>query len=177
MVAAVNGIDTPPGGRAPIDDATRERIVQLAQEGMSRHAIARETGAGTSTVSRICKAAGVTFDRTQTAKATTAHQMDLKAERERLAKRLLAEATAALDQLHAPHVVVGWYQGMASEHTLDRPTSGDVKNYMLAAAVALDKHIAIHQLDGSDRDAAVVDQWLEWVFRGIDPMNATGSPI
>ena len=49
----MNGIDTPPGGRAPIDDATRERIVQLAQEGMSRNAIARETGAGTSTVSRI----------------------------------------------------------------------------------------------------------------------------
>ncbi|MDQ1128291.1 helix-turn-helix domain-containing protein [Microbacterium sp. SORGH_AS_0888] len=161
--------DAPTGGRAPIDEATRERIVQLAREGMSRNGIARETGVGATTVSRICKAEGVTFDRTQTAQATEAHRMDVKAERERLAERLLIEANTALDQLHVPTVVVGWYQGEATEHTLDRPTSGDVKNYMLAAAIALDKHIAIHQLDGNERDAAAVDLWLAHVMGGGDP--------
>lgn len=161
------------GGRKPVDELTRARILKLAREGMARNAIAREVGVGATTVSRICKAEGVTFDRAQTAQATEAHRLDLKAERERIAERLLVEANAALDQLHAPHVVLGWYQGTATEHQLERPTSGDLRNYILTAAIALDKHVAIHQLDGDNRDAAAVDAWLAHLSGGAFSSGTT----
>ncbi|MBD8218103.1 helix-turn-helix domain-containing protein [Microbacterium sp. CFBP 13617] len=157
------------GGRPPVDEATRARIVELARAGMSRKAIHRETGVGATTVSRVCRDAQppVSFERKQTAAAVAARSYDAKAERARLSQRMLAEANAALDRLHAPHVVVGWYRGDSFEHELAHPTSGDVKNYMLAAAVAVDKHIALERHDGSDLELSAVDQFILYVSRGI----------
>ena len=144
-------------------------MIRLAREGMSRNAVAREVGIAPRTVSRICEATEppVTFDRTQTAAAVAAHAEDAKAQRARLSHRMLTEANAALDRLHAPHVVVGWYQGEAFEHTLDSPTSADVRAYMLAAAVAVDKHISLERHDGSDLALSAVDEFLLGVSSGV----------
>lgn len=86
------------------------------------------------------------MDGSETAQAATALHTDLKAECE----RLLSDFQACLH----------------------RPTSGHVTNYRLAAAVALDKHTAICQFYG---DAALSDQRMEWVLRGIDTNSTRGS--
>jgi len=165
----VTGDGRKAGGRAPVDDATKARVVQLAREGMTRNAVAREVGIAPRTVSRICDAAvpPVTFDRAQTAVAVAAHSMDAKAQRALLSQRMLTEANAALDRLHEPHVVIGWYQGMASEHVLANPAAADVRAYMLAAAVAVDRHMALERHDGSDLELSAVDQFIRDVSRGI----------
>lgn len=157
------------GGRPPLDEATRARIVELGRGGMTRNAIAREVGVGPATVNRVCREAvpPVSFERTHTAAAVAARSFDAKAERARLSQRMLAEANAALDRLHAAHVVVGWYQGDSFEHELAHPTSGDVKNYMLAAAIAVDKHIALERHDGSDLELSAVGQFILDVSCGI----------
>lgn len=95
------------GGRTPVDDATKARVVQLAREGASRNAVAREVGVAPRTVSRICEAAEppVTFDRTQTAVAVAAHSEDAKAVRARLSQRALAKAGELLDLTEAPHEI------------------------------------------------------------------------
>ncbi len=130
---------------------------------MSRNAIAKDVGVSPSTVSRICAEATppITFDRSATAVAVQAVQMDHKAERARISTRLIQEIVGLLTLMHAPHVVVGWYEGSASEHVLDRPTSGDVKNYMTTIGIALDKHLALVKHDSDDRDKPAVDKWLE----------------
>jgi DNA-binding Lrp family transcriptional regulator len=152
------------GGRRPVDSKTRARVEALGRAGqMSRNAIAKDVGISPSTVTRICREATppITFDRSATAVAVEARQLDLKAERARISARLIAEIDGLFDKMHAPHVVVGWYEGSASEHVLDQPTSGDVKNYATTLGILLDKHLALVKHDSDDRDKPAVDKWLE----------------
>ncbi|WP_460774231.1 helix-turn-helix domain-containing protein [Microbacterium sp. GXF7504] len=143
-----------------IDSVTRARVIELAEAGMSQAAIAREVGIARSSVGRICADAGITFDRSKTAAAVEAHRIDLKAERTALAGETAQRARAILDKLDRPHVVVGWYQGEAFEHELAGPTSGDARNLAIAAAVLVDKHLALVKHDADDRDLPAVDRWL-----------------
>lgn len=145
---------------ATVDEVTRARVRKLAQEGMSQAGIAREVGIARSTVGRICTDAGISFDRSATAVAVEAHRIDLKAERTALAGETAQRARAILDKLDRPHVVVGWYQGEAFEHELAGPTSGDARNLAIAAAVLVDKHLALVKHDSDDRDLPAVDRWL-----------------
>lgn len=146
-------------GRAPVDDETRERILALVAEGkLSRNAIARECGVSPSTVTRMV--APGSFDRSKTAAAVAAHTVDLKAQRAELSQMAVAEVHRLFGLLTQPHVQIGWYQGDATEHVLDRPTSGDVKNYAVAIGILTDKHLALIRHDSDDRDLPAVDRWL-----------------
>jgi transposase-like protein len=80
-----------------IDDATRDRVLALARSGRSRNAIAREVGCGTSTVSRICRAGGVSFVATArtTRAATEVRQADQAARRTELAGGILGDISVA----------------------------------------------------------------------------------
>lgn len=90
-----------------LSDAQRQQIVDMAEAGSGRNEIAREVGVSPSTVSAVAKAVGLSFDRTQTEKATKAHVADAKARRATLglemlgdleeARLRLAEATGARD--------------------------------------------------------------------------------
>lgn len=86
---------------APIDDETRERVLTEARAGASRNEVARRTGVSTASVSRICKAAGHTFDRAKTVKATAARLVDLRAMRVTLSGDLLGDVTEARARMHA----------------------------------------------------------------------------
>jgi hypothetical protein len=139
------------------------KLARQTDPKLSRNAIAKLVKLSPSTVSRICAEASppITFDRSATAVAVAAHQVDLKAKRAELSVRLVGEIEHVLERLHQPHKVIGWYEGFASEHTIDLPTSGDVKNYATSLGILLDKHLALVKHDSDDRDLPAVDRWLE----------------
>ena len=83
---------------ARIPDETREAILADVQAGEPRNIIARRHGVAMGTVTNIANAAGVTAgDRSQTKKATEAHQIDTKAVKAKMAKGSLAMAQTVLD--------------------------------------------------------------------------------
>lgn len=158
------------GGRRPVDSETRARVIEIAMmedesgKRPSRNEIARLVGLSPSTVSRICAEAvpPITFDRSKTAAAVEAHRVDLKLERARISERLAAKVNDLIDSLDKPHEVVHWDRdGFMHRATIDRPTSGDVKNYAIAIGVFTDKHLALIRHDSDDRDLPAVDKWLE----------------
>lgn len=158
------GDTLPPAKRRAIEEAGREALMS----GRSVRSIAKEFGVAPSTVTRIFQRADppIVVDRSKTAPATEARIEDMKARRAKIAEDALNEVTRMLGLMTAPHTVVGWHQGAASEHVLDRPTSGDVKNYAIAIGILIDKHTQLARFDSDDRDLSAVDQWLEHIMGG-----------
>lgn len=152
----------PGGSRQPVDAKTRARVRKLAREGMSRNAIAKQLGISTWSVSKICAEAKppITFDRSAIKAATEARAIDLKAERAKISELAVAEVQRLFRLLVSPHEVIHWdKEGFMHRGVIDRPTSGDVKNYATAIGILTDKHLVItrHDTDGvaelSDFDA------------------------
>lgn len=137
----------------------RAAIVEAIEAGeLSCRQIARAHGVGASTVSRIAAAEGLTFDRTRTASATAAHVEDMKHQRAALAQELLDAAQDLLTLLDEPCIVfnIGGKDNTYTQHRLERPPASDARNYMTAAAVAIDKHVALLKVDqASNADGAV----------------------
>lgn len=155
--------------RRPVDAKTRARIRKLARDGMTRNAIAREVGVSPSTVSKVCEAARppITFDRTATAAAVEAHSIDMKAVRAKLSEQAVERVGKLFDLLDAKHTVFHFDKdGVMSTGTLDRPTSGDMKNYITSIGILIDKHIALVRYDSDDRDLPAVDKWLMAMLGG-----------
>lgn len=152
----------PRGRHASVDDKTRARVRKLARDGMTRNAIAREVGIDGSTVTRICAAARppITFDRSATRVAVEARTVDLKAKRTEIAERAVVEVERLFGLLDAEHEVINWHEGFMRRGTIDRPTSGDVKNYATAIGILVDKHLVLTRHDSDDRDLPAVDAWL-----------------
>jgi|GEM_PF-5238376 len=92
---------------APITPKQRDRIVQLASQGMSRNAIARETGLSGTTVKKYANAAGYNFDRSKTKKATEAAAIDNAATREAIVAKILAKLDAAVDAIDISDISQG----------------------------------------------------------------------
>ncbi|WP_221761289.1 helix-turn-helix domain-containing protein [Kibdelosporangium aridum] len=66
-----------------ITDADHDRVRELHAEGKTRNDIARAIGRSPSTVTGIARKLGLTFDRSATAAATHARQIDNRARRTR----------------------------------------------------------------------------------------------
>lgn len=155
---------------APISDRTKARIRKLAREGMSRNGIAREVKVSSSTVSRVCAAARppISFDRSETAAATEAKVQDLKARRAEITHMAVDEITRLFGLLTSPHEVIHWDKdGFMHRGEIERPTSGDVKNYATAIGILTDKHLALIRHDSDDRDLPAVDKWLAAMGVGV----------
>lgn len=121
----------------------------------SRSRIIRETGVSGRQVSRIAAEAGHQFDRSspglQAMKA--ANEVDARLARAKISQDVLAEIRLVFEKMHSPHVVVGWFQGEAFEHTLQNPTSGDYKNYATVLGILIDKHLVLERYGIEDGDA------------------------
>lgn len=88
---------------SPITDLDRERVRELHAQGKTRNDIAREIGRSPSTVSKLARALGLSFDRTKTAAATAAKQQDNRARRTSLVGRLYGRSERILDRVEAPN--------------------------------------------------------------------------
>lgn len=146
---------TPPDKRAAII-----RDVRSGEKSAGR--IAREHGVAQSTVTRIAGQEGLTFDRSKTKRATEAAVEDNKALRARTSRRFLDKANELLDQMDEPHLVFnfGGRDNTYNERELERPPTADLRNLIVSAATAFDKHMAADRHDNDDQGLAAVDAWL-----------------
>ncbi len=153
-----------------IPDDKRSAILADIEAGKKgRNQIARDHGVGVGTVTKIAKDAGVTtaFDRADLKKATEAAALDNKALRVRTARRFLDKANELLDQMDEPHLVFnfGGKDNTYEEHLLNKPPTGDLKNLMVSAATAIDKHLVLERHDSATSDAA--SSLLDAVANGL----------
>lgn len=160
------------GGRPPLDESTRERTRELARGDLARNAVAREVGVSARTVSRICAEAvsPITFDRPQTAAATQARAIDLRAERARIAERALSKANDLLDLTDAPHELTHWGKdGVLYRAIVNKPTAADVQRYLIGFGVVMDKHLLLVRHDSDDRALSSVGKWIANLMGGDTP--------
>lgn len=151
-----------------LEPSERQAILDDIEAGkLTRNAIARKHGRSVSTVTGIAQAAGHTdaFDRSQTQKGTQAREIDMAAARSKTGARFLMEANLQLDRLHEPCIVFsfGGMDNHYAEHEMAKPPSAEVRNFMTAAAVAMDKHMRADKHDSDDLTGASVDAWLRHV--------------
>ncbi|MET7333289.1 winged helix-turn-helix domain-containing protein [Nonomuraea sp. NPDC005650] len=152
--------------RPTISDQKRAEILDDIRAGeKSARQIARDHGVAQSTVSKLAKDAGIAnaFDRSKTKNATEAARADNAALRASTSRRFLEECNRFLDDLHRPHTAwnFGGKDNTYNEKTFDEPPTGDKRNLIVAAATAIDKHLAVERHDNSGESQAAVDLWLQ----------------
>jgi len=124
----------------PVEAAIRERALELIEQGLPRNAIARELMIAPSSVTKIAKEEGLSFERaTMTATAVAARQADLKARRLELVDELVSKAQDHLVAIDQPFLAFsfGGRDNTYQEHELDRAPTGDILNLHRAASLAL----------------------------------------
>lgn len=153
---------------APITETTRRHIKDLHAAGKSCNAIAKEAGVAASTVSKICKQEGLSFDRTNTRAAVASHAIDAKARRAELKQLLLEDAHRLRAQLWQPARLVnfGGKDNTLAEITLDQPLFVDKKNILTAVGIAVDR---VEKLEKLDNDGGVQDaeSMIQKLIEGI----------
>jgi len=150
----------------PLSQRKRAAILRdIKADGAKRNEIARKHGVSPGTVTGIAKTAGITdaFDRSSTKRATEAAVADNAEWRAATSRRFLGKCNDLLDQMDVPHLVFafGGKENTYNEHQLDRPPTGDLRNLMVSAATAFDKHLAAERhAAGDESGVAAVDAWL-----------------
>jgi hypothetical protein len=131
--------------------------------GTSARQVARVHGVAAATVTRIARDHGLAdaFERSQTEKATRAHEADCKALRAQLKLDLLADAQKLRARIWGTHqVVVSTPQG-AEVVTLAENPLAEMRSGYTALGIAVDKSIRLEQHDAEGGDGlAAVDEWL-----------------
>lgn len=145
----------------PLPDNKRAAILADIQAGQkSRNQIARDHGVSAGAVTKLAPPGS--FDRSQVKRATEAKVADNKARRAEISRRFLDKAAELLDQMDQPHLVFnfGGKDNTYNERELDRPPTADLRNLIVSAATAFDKHLAADRHDNDDQGLAAVDAWL-----------------
>lgn len=146
----------------PIDDDERARIVELIRAGVPRNEIARQTKRSPDTISRIAAAAGLTFDRTVTQKATEAAKVDAAARRADLVHRLHDAIDTVLAQMFAPaelrhhNTTLGGFDRLE----IPEPTFQDKQRIATTIGILVDKTLVLEQHDRDPGGVSDVDRWL-----------------
>ncbi|MGI5418669.1 helix-turn-helix domain-containing protein [Actinomadura luteofluorescens] len=133
-----------------LTDADRQRVAQLHAEGKSRNEIARAISRAQSTVSKIARELGLSFDRSRTAEATRVKVVDAKARRAQLKLDLLDDAERLRLRLWEPATVVLSTPKGPARVTLDLPPARDARDIMGAVQAAVRSHVDLDRLDVSD---------------------------
>lgn len=131
----------------------RARVAELHAQGLSRNAIAKELGRPWSTITKVAKELGLSFDRAATEKAVAAKVIDNKARRAQLSEDLLHDAQRLRERAWSSY---SWYERTKDDVvkvTAELPPLADVRNAYTAIAIAIDKHAVLEKLD-SDSGAA-----------------------
>lgn len=147
----------PRGRNNPVTPDDEARITDLHARGLSRNAIARETGWSAGTITTVCNRLGLPFDRSNMKAATQARKADAAQLRAELEVQLLEDAQKLRAQVWQPHQYRS-YGG--KDHTLrkwtqDEPQAVDKLKLMQAAGIALDRSIKLATVDkGGEIDEA-----------------------
>lgn len=160
----------------PLTDHDRDQVKALHAEGCNRNEIARRISRAQSTVSKIARELGLTFDRTRTAEATKAKVADAKARRAELAALLLEDAHRLRVQLWEPCTLVkiGGKDNVATEHPLVRPLFEDQLKIVQASSLAAERHARLVELDKDDGTSEVASL-LGNLLGGLQAKHGTGD--
>ena len=151
-----------------ISEPQKQRVIELHRQGLSRNDIARLAGVSTGTVTNICKANDLTFDRSSTKDATRARQADNKSRRASIAQRLYARTEKILDRLEADTYrwKVATKEGTEVLDDCEAPAAEE-RNHATAIAIYLDKATKLEDYDRSGEESgAAVDKWLDFMMGG-----------
>lgn len=163
----------------PVEPQKRAEIISLFAEGLSRNAIARRAGVAGATVSKICADEGLAFDRSKTALAVRAHQIDLAEARVLLAKKIAVRADELLEDMDAPMFVhnFGGRENTYVEELIDSPTVEARQRMMTAVGIGFDKitRIVERSNDGVEQARGVLDDLAEGFRLAADQMRATDA--
>lgn len=142
----------------PINPTVRAAILtDLKAGGNTCRGLARKHSVSDATVRKIANDENVVnaFSRVNTEKATRARVADMATERADISELFLRRAREALEQMVESHLVYnfGGKENSYAEHVLERPPTGDLRNLMVTAATAIDKHMAVHRFNtGTDAE-------------------------
>lgn len=142
------------------------RIRELAGAGVARNEVARQLGISPRTVSRYAEPGS--FDRTATAAAVKARQIDMAARRAELAKDLLDDAARLREQIWEPTKIYnfGGKDNTYNEHPVDEPPFEAKRTLMQATSTALNAHLRLidHDSDGGVAHAeSILDKFMDAV--------------
>lgn len=130
------------------------RRVERGDTRGTRNGVARRFDRSTGVITKIAKAAGLSFDRTATKAAVEARKVDLAAKRAQLAADMLDDGARLRAQLWEPAVVYSWHKGEYSEREVAEPTFGDKRRIAGAVKMLVNGSIDLERHDSGDEDAA-----------------------
>lgn len=101
--------------------------------------------------------------RMATENATNAKMASNAERRAELAERLLSVARQALDDMNQSATIYnfGGKDNTYNEVTVSRPPTGDQRNLMTVAAIAIDKHVVLERIDSARSGAVQVDLFIQ----------------
>ncbi|MEU6033983.1 hypothetical protein ABZ801_01095 [Actinomadura sp. NPDC047616] len=134
------------------DDVRAAIIADIDSGQLSRNAIARKHGVAPSVVTKLARQAGnpKAFDRTNTAKATEAAQMDAKALRASLIADLYADAQRFRARSWEPYTQVISGPDGPELVTTKLPPLRDQQAGYTALAICLDKALKLESVDADN---------------------------
>jgi hypothetical protein len=142
-----------PAKKASKAEAIAPEVKRLREDdGLSLTAIANMVGVSTATVHAAAKRAGVRFDADSTRALTETHLAGSRLKRAKLAVKLLDIAEDRLNRVIDADAVDG-------------------KNYILTAAVALDKHAALEGREREDHDLARREERIPQIVRDLEAIG------
>ena len=145
----------------PLTQAQRDKIIELHKAGLSRNDIARTSGVSAGTVTNVCRAAGLSFDRSATKVASEAKRVDLADARLNLAQRLNTAALDMLDMLDKPFTVFnfGGKDNTFASEVLDTVPVDARRTIITSTAIVFDKISRIVEKDngGLENTVGVLD--------------------
>lgn len=137
----------------PITDTDRRAVRRHHAAGMSRNDIARKIKRSPSTVSKLAKELGLSFDRgPEVVAATEARRIDLAARRQVFAEQLHDTAERLHGQLFAPCTIgaFGGKDNVWAQTNLDQPTFGDQRAIIHASSTALQQSLRLAPAQGGE---------------------------
>lgn len=154
--------------RGPVQPEERARVEGLIRDGVPRNEIARQTGLGAATVSRIADSAGLTFDRSATAEATRARVLDLADARTRLIAGAVRNAEEALQSVWGAVLVynIGGKDNTYTEHELASAPVTMRKEVQTIVGIAIDK--VTKALEATPVGTGEAESVLDRIEAGID---------
>jgi transposase-like protein len=130
------------------DQGTRAR--ELFEAGKSCNAIAKELGVSPSTISGWAKKEGLSFDRSKTAAAVSAHRIDRAAVRADIIDRMYTRSQRILTRIEASTYTYTISTPLGAEKiTESEVPSAEEKNHAHALNVYLERATRLELVDGN----------------------------
>lgn len=149
----------------PFSPEEEGQVVRWIGQGVNRNEIARRTGRGKATVTRVAQRHGLTFAPSDIAKVARERlASDNRARRVELGRLLLEDAHKMREQLWRPTEYLFAMQktGEVVREKLREPHPGDKRNLMTAIGIAVTKIAELEALDtpneGKEAIISLVDQ-------------------